>query len=405
MKQHVLLACASDWQAPARLPKLFHRAGLEVHLFCAPEAGIAQTRYADHVHAAPPDMASFVRALRAHSAENSAFYVLTVIVDDPLLEALAARADEPWAAALLPVQTKKDVALVTSKAALARRAEGLGIPTPRSRIVTSLADATRAAHEIGWPVVLKIDRSFAGLGVRLAHDREELAAAWNETRPSGETVLQEFVRGALGNTAVLYSRGRVIATTTALKTRTWPGAFGPSCARTFVDRPETAEIVAAFGAATGYDGFAAFDWIVDGDDRLRVLEINARPVPALHLATRAGVDFAAAIADVARERAGGPAARVRAQDASIANAAVFPMFPEDFHRAITDGDEHGLRAFAPGGIGASDVPWDDPPLLRHLLRRRSTRRAFDRILGTIDGHGDASQAAPRVAVGSRSREL
>lgn len=55
------------------------------------------------------------------------------------------------------------------------------------------------------------------------------------------------------------------------------------------------------------------------------------------------------------------------------------MFLEDFQRAIAEADDAGLARFLPGEIGYDDIPWDDPPFLAHVLHRRATRRAFERL--------------------------
>ncbi len=389
----VLLACASDWQAPARLPKIFRRAGFEVHVFCPPDAGIVHTKYVDTVHEAPADVRAFADALAQHLAENKGVHTKAIAIDDPLLAHLSSRRNEAWTAELLPIDRAScSVDIVASKAALVGRASDLGLRIPPSRVVRTKEEAAHATRAIGLPAILKVDCSFAGMGVALVERAEDIAGAWDAIRPNGDVVVQAFVRGQLGNTAVLYAKGSPLAWMSALKARTWPGPFGPSCARQFVDREDLAPMITRFGAETRYDGFVAFDWIVDEKDRAWILEVNARPVPALHMAAHAGVDFAEAV----RRWLSSGAPHAHPPMRSIANPAIFPMFPEDFHRAITDADELGLDAFRTGNAGHDDIPWDDPPLLAHLLRRRSTKRAFDRVLGTIENHAaDRSAAVTR----------
>ncbi|MGH7284196.1 MAG: hypothetical protein ACRELY_21935 [Polyangiaceae bacterium] len=398
----VLLACASDWQAPARLPKIFRRAGLEVHAFCPRDAGIVHTKYVDRAHEAPADIAAFADALAHYLTENEGVYEKVIAIDDPLLAHLTHRRSEAWTADLLPIDRESRFAeIVASKAALVGWASDLALRIPPSRVVRTKEEAAHAMRSLGFPAILKVDCSFAGMGVALVESSNDIARAWDAIRPTGAVVVQAFIRGELGNTAVLYSKGSPVAWMSAFKSRTWPGPFGPSCARKFVDHEDLAPMIARFGAETGYDGFVAFDWIVDGCDRAWILEVNARPVPALHMGAYAGVDFADAIA-----RWLSPGARhARPAMRSIANPAIFPMFPEDFHRAITDADDAGLDAFRKGNAGYDDIPWDDPPLLAHLLRRRSTKRAFDRILGTIEDHATERSAAVRARKRDRLREL
>ncbi len=377
----VLLACGSDWQAPARLPKLFKRAGCHVTVFASPDWGITKTRYIDERISAPTELSEYVDTLRAHLATNPGKYGWIVAVDDPLLEVLVARKDESWTRELLPLAPGGDFfGLLASKAEFAEAAPKLNLSIPESCICDSLDEAILAAKNLSYPLVVKLACSYAGMGVRRAGDEAELKAAWAELRAERRVVLQSFVEGRLGNTAALFSKGRVLASMSAFKSRTWPGAFGPSSARQFMHDENIDVLLESFGARTHYDGFCAFDWILGDAQGLKVIELNARPVPALHMAVHVGVDFAQAIADFLNARNGASDLHVRSQRPSPSRSeAIFPMFPEDFHRAIAEADGPGLAQFRRGQLGFDDIPWDDDSLLAHVLRRRATRRAFEQL--------------------------
>src|SRR5437868_15251538 len=94
MKPSVLICCASDWTAPARLPRVLKRAGAWVSVLTARDRALGSTRFVDQVVDAPLALDDYVDALRAHLSEVSYRWVL--VADDPLLAALAARRDEPW---------------------------------------------------------------------------------------------------------------------------------------------------------------------------------------------------------------------------------------------------------------------------------------------------------------------
>ena len=378
---HVLLACGSDWQAPVRLPRLFQRAGCHVTVLASRDWGITKTRFIDEILSAPTDLPSYVDALRAHVVTSRRKYGWIVAIDDPLLEALVRRKDEAWTERLLPLSAISPyVSLLADKASLAQLGGELELPMPHSIVCDSLEDGIVAARANGYPLVVKLSSSYAGMGVRKVESESELVLAWQALHADRRVVLQSFVEGQLGNTAVLFSAGRPLASMSSYKSRTWPGAFGPSCARQFVHHEKIEQLLMSFGARTSYDGFCAFDWIRNAQDDFRVIEMNARPVPALHMAMHIGVDFAKSIGEFLDARSmpdAGPPKLHR--PAAMQNQAIFPMFPEDFQRAIAAADHEGLAQFLPGAIGHGDIPWDDPPFLAHVLRRRATRRAFERL--------------------------
>ncbi|GGS40511.1 ATP-grasp domain-containing protein [Streptomyces badius] len=79
-----------------------------------------------------------------------------------------------------------------------------GVPVPAFRTVTDPAAAVAAAEEIGLPVVLKPTRGSGSVGVRLCHDRREVAdwaaglfgAANERGLPGGDEILvEEYVSG------------------------------------------------------------------------------------------------------------------------------------------------------------------------------------------------------------------
>ncbi|MGZ3441017.1 MAG: ATP-binding protein, partial [Polyangia bacterium] len=227
------------------------------------------------------------------------------------------------------------------------------------------ADARAAADAIGLPLMLKTSGGFAGLGVRLVRERRELDASFAALADGAPVVAQRFVEGPVGNTVVLYDgrsgRGLPICWMSAFKVRTWPGPFGPSSARQFTSHDDVEPLIRAVGARSGYHGFCALDWVLDGDGRLQIIELNARPVPTIHMGPLAGVDFSRAVRELL---AGVP----RVQAPRPRERRVVPMFPEDVWRAASE-NTLALAAWLPWPGRFSDVPWHDPPLLLHHLRR------------------------------------
>jgi hypothetical protein len=171
----------------------------------------------------------------------------------------------------------------------------------------------------------------------------------------------------------------------AYKTRTWPGPFGPSSARQFMSHRDVEPMLEALGALTGYHGFAALDWVCDArTGRLVVLELNARPVPTIHMSRLAGVDFAASIAAMLAGRA-----EPQRPPELPPDGPVVRMFPEDVYRAGAERQPIGLLEWLPWPGRYTDVPWTDGPLLawhlRTLFRAQRQALAAKRQGAQLDG--------------------
>jgi hypothetical protein len=64
-----------------------------------------------------------------------------------------------------------------SKSRLISAAQALKIPCPPTNVVNSYQDIDRQLGRIVYPVLIKLDESWGGLGVRLAHNQRELLRA------------------------------------------------------------------------------------------------------------------------------------------------------------------------------------------------------------------------------------
>ncbi|MFW6111172.1 MAG: ATP-grasp domain-containing protein [Thermoproteota archaeon] len=72
----------------------------------------------------------------------------------------------------------------------------LGIPYPKSRFVKSLDQAMSKASEIGYPVVVKPTKGFAGVGIRVVRKAGEMDRAFREASSvSKNIIIQEFIEG------------------------------------------------------------------------------------------------------------------------------------------------------------------------------------------------------------------
>jgi predicted ATP-grasp superfamily ATP-dependent carboligase len=161
---------------------------------------------------------------------------------------------------------------------------------------------------------------------------------------------------------VLFDRGRPRCWMASLKTRTWPGPYGPSSCRHFTMLAGMEVHLHAIGRAVGLDGLVALDFVYQpGSGAVHFIELNARPGPITHLGGAAGADFAAAIR---AKLVGGP--RLAPVLRQAARERQVRLFPQDLLRSIAERDRASVAAWLRPSAWR-DVPWDDPVLLRRHL--------------------------------------
>ncbi len=362
----VLLLATLDAIGVTRLPYLFHQAGCHVTVLAQRHLAVCRSRYVARRVDAAPLLDVYVEQLRQHLSVTD--YDWIIICDEGLLWELArCRAASPaekwpdvtWIDRCLPVAAEK-AALLASKHHFLALAQVAELPVPPLKICASQAAAARMAQRLGYPVILRAERSMGGSGIRLAASQQELARDYAELAQTGAVAVQRYVANArTAVTEVLFAHGRLVAWNSAYLVAGWPTPLAASCVRETLVHPEIEPLLQCIGELTGFHGLGGVDWLHDAaTGQLHLLEFNPRPTPGYHLAARVGVDFAAALR--------GLLAGLNERQSPQFQPNVQPrdyLFPQYLYRALDDRQyRQMLRVWR-------DVPWHDPRLVAAHLRR------------------------------------
>lgn len=143
-----------------------------------------------------------------------------------------------------------------------------GVPTPQVWAGPSAES---------FPVVVKIRVGFGGNGVRIVHDQEALVGAWAEfTSPDGVTpFLQECLQPSV-HTGGVALEGEVLVCVAYDGRPAADDPTGPPYTVVALESPEAAAATTLFIGEIGYTGFFCFDWVVDAEGTLRLIDFNSR---------------------------------------------------------------------------------------------------------------------------------
>jgi len=90
----------------------------------------------------------------------------------------------------------------------------LGIPHPETELVEDLQGAKKKAKDIGYPIIIKPEKGFGGIGVRKVSDHKHLTSIFKRYFPIDQRILiQEFIPGKAVS-ASLISTGEKVLTLT-----------------------------------------------------------------------------------------------------------------------------------------------------------------------------------------------
>jgi predicted ATP-grasp superfamily ATP-dependent carboligase/thymidylate kinase len=253
-----------------------------------------------------------VEALLA-AAGTRGIDLIVPVTDETILPLVAAR--ERFAGVCrLAVPDPRALATSRDKMATFELAVELGIPVPRTELVSTVNEALRAAPALGWPVVLKPrfsrilreGRGVEGYTVSYAANEEALAEEMGLLEGRSDVLLQEYCAGEGHGVEVLAHEGRPLAAFQHRRLREVPITGGASSFReSVVLEPVLFDHAARLRATLEWTGLAMVEFKV-GDEGPRLMELNGRIWGSLPLAVKSGIDFPAGLADVCLGNVPGP---------------------------------------------------------------------------------------------------
>ena len=200
------------------------------------------------------------------------------------------------------------------KARTVEVAAELGIPIPRTCTLDHTKDAVKAAHELGYPLVLKprFSRYWTGKefiasdGVGYATSDDQLLSLMRSLDPRlPPPLLQEFVPGTgCGVCLLIGADGTLCAEFAHERLRDYrPTGSGSVLRRSAAVNPQLRELSLRLLSKIGAHGVAMVEFRVDRrTNEPYLMEINGRFWGSLQLAIDAGVNFPELLVDLALGR-------------------------------------------------------------------------------------------------------
>lgn len=190
---------------------------------------------------------------------------------------------------------------LTDKSRLIELAGRLDLPIPVTQIADTATGIEAAAHDIGFPIVLKPARSrylkgdrILSTGVQIATDPAALTQALRTQEWVGDIpcLVQRFVPGHGAGIFALHGPSGPIAWFAHRRIREKPPTGGVSvlCESVPVD-PIMQSIASKLLAAAGWSGVAMIEFRVADDGTPYLMEVNGRFWGSLQLAIDCGLDF------------------------------------------------------------------------------------------------------------------
>jgi hypothetical protein len=291
--------------------------------------------------------------------------------------------------------------VVTSRADFLALAHRHGVRVPPSMALPSIEALDPWIRQHPVPFVLKADGSWSGFGVRIISDASEAKSAFASMtrRASGRLALREillegnhfalrswalaerpamsvqnYIDGWPANIGAACWKGQILAATCVESVSTL-SATGPSTVARIIDNPEMMEAARRIVKALHLTGMIGLDFMIEAATGFAYLiELNPRNTPICAVRLGPGHNLPEAL--VARL-----ADRPVCQKLSRTERDIVAFFPDTW---MQDPSNQFLHS------GYHDVPWEQPDLVRVLMRRelrdrywltRMLRKAWWRLQG------------------------
>lgn len=298
------------------LPNLLSRAGFAVDVIST--ARVLRSSKFIRTAYDPESVEAMMRLAHRVISVRSRPYDWIIPGEDATLKALSELEWPPGKKAGFPSGVVDDKpSHIYSKIGLSQVLSNAGIQTPPFCVVSTCGDALVAAREIGYPVLLKVDVSFGGLGVRECRDDADILRQ-TDLFNGQSLLLQKRISGQQICLDGTFIRHTLVHFSYSLPLRS-AEHFGPSIVRRYYPLPLLEEKVfdemRMLGETLGADGFANIACIdaEDGSGRY-YFEADLRPNVWVNYSRYFGEDPAERIrkgfssrAPLTKEGAGSPA--------------------------------------------------------------------------------------------------
>ena len=261
-----------------------------------------------------PDPRDGMRTFADGLAEllGEAYYAALIPGSDASLLAISEHRDllEPLTRLGLPA--REAVRDSMDKCVLQGAAAAAGLSMPPSRVCGDALEATEAAAELGYPVVLKPTASFVRSGDRLRQVPVAVvdgASALVDAAPryAPQFIVQRYEHARFLSCTGVMADGRLLALTTSRVLRLWPAAAGMhTFSETIEVPPGLADRARALLASLGWQGIFQLQMLEPEAGRFAVIDLNPRVFASIALDAQAGANLAAVWCDWLRSRSGPP---------------------------------------------------------------------------------------------------
>ena len=275
----VLLASFSDFfDTPGEVPFMFKKSGCKVVVFCCDTCWLRSNSYFDEWIDINKDKENFATSLIKLIKEKGDQFDKVVLLDDETIKLMNEHIiDEDVFKKIMPLNKIENRGMLSSKIGMSNVFEKYNITTPRYLNYAEESDFSVISSKLDFPVLLKVDFSFSGTGIRKCEVPSELEEKINELHDKKNVVIQEFITGEDVGVEALFSNGELICYQAAKVLSYMNNKFSFTTRRTYFRSEKIEKLLQQLGKSVGLNSFASIGYIYhEQRDAYYLIEVDPR---------------------------------------------------------------------------------------------------------------------------------
>lgn len=284
------------------IPVILKTAGCTVDIITGKDYWVLQNNYYDNCIKISANKEDYLKELFQFIDKNGNDYAWIIPGDDIILGILnEVVTSEALFHKLMPITKMDNRELLSSKAGFSNTCKKYSIRTPKYMVYDQTMTIAEISNYMGYPFLLKEDKSFGGAGVFLCRHEQDLIENLGKVINKDNLVLQQFIKGYDINTEVLYRNGELIVYSYS-RTLVILGKFGISTQRLFYQRPDIEAELIKIGRSIGLSGFGNVVFMYNElDDQHYLIEIDMRPNSWMYYGKYTGNDFSEGVRKIMKD--------------------------------------------------------------------------------------------------------
>ena len=337
----VLLISFVNWDSLIEIPAILTNGGCTVDIYCVQDSWVLQNRFHDTWIPASSDEVTFTNELLSYIDKSGDKYQWIIPGDDAIIRILNDRiTDEAQFYKIMPLTKIENRELLGSKAGFSSLCATYNIKTPGYLIYDGTHTPAQIGQRVGYPLLMKLDKSEGGFGVFMCADEQELTTQLDKVADKTNIVFQQFIKGYDINTEVLYKNG-ILLVYSYSRTLTIMGRFGVSTQRSFYRNTEVEAALTDMGSALGLSGFGNVVFMYSEQEKAHYLiEIDMRPNAWMYYGRFTGNDFSEGVRRIINK----DLRPVQPPETATEQLRI-SLYKNDMYRCILEKDIKGLAAW------------------------------------------------------------